>query len=627
MPVPDARFPMGCCRVCLICTVCTVLVFLHPGPHRTALALDTDNGLYGSPGVPESASELRRVRTLIQANALDLAQVILETRGPPVLPTELWQAWERQLWALYAARGYWQKLLERTRQIPPAFPVSIHRLADQHAATALIEMKQGFRARRILRKRLRYGTVRDEEIQILRRLIIRSYLADDMLPEASMAMGGYQLDYRSKTEDWLFLSAQINFRAGHIDQAINLTATLDFPSARLLNLYARIVDGSISREQAAEKLRVLAEADQSDRVNGKIRESEIAAVSAFLGQEHDDAEHYLSEVERHLVLTGDVDPPNRSRFPAYGLQDLLHGYIHYAEVEGNRAGLLAGAGSDWLDHALALPPDKLTEKKAIYGYLLQQEDSARFRFQVNNLFVRALVESGSMAIIPMLFGEAAPFGTLVLDGRAGLELSNLAIEQGNIQLAALINNSLAEIPREMDRDQWLLHSSRVSIIAGQHVHGARTLRNWLDEQGSLTAEQIDQVLQPVFDLQKVGQHRWALELLVRIWPRITTIRHQREVAYWIAESYQSTRQFLKAADYFLYSALLEHKGLDQWGESARYRAAESLQSARLYSDARTILADILRRSDNEQRNTQLRQRIQELDLLETSRASEVKHTH
>lgn len=610
MLAPEAGFLTGCRLACLVCLICAVLLLPHPGINGTAFALDA-----------QPSSELHRVRILIRANALDLAQAILETRGPVALPTDLWQAWERQLWALYSARGYWQRLFDRTQQVPPSFPDSIHRLADHHAATALIELEQGAQARQILRNRLRldalHGDIRD-----LRKLMIRSYLADGMLRDASTSMHRYQLDYRSKEEDWLFLSAQVYLRTGRTDQAINLTAALDFPSARLLNLYARIIDGSITGEQAAERLERLAGQDQSTRVKGRVWESEIVAVSAYLGQRQDDAERYLSSVERYLALTGKNEPPETSRFPAYGLQDLLEGYTHYAEKEGNRAGLLAGANSDWLDHALLLPPDRLTQKRAIYGYLLQQSGIATSRFYISNLFVRALVESGNMSVIPMLFGENAPFGKLVLDGGAGLELSNQAIEQGNIRLAALINDSLAEIPRQMDRDQWLLHSSRVSIIAGQYAQGARTLRNWIDEQDRLTPEQTDQVLQPVFDLQKVGQHKWALELLTRIWPRIATVRHEREVAYWIGESYQATRQFLRSADYFLYSALLEHNGLDQWGESARYRAAESLQSARLYADARTIFSGILSRSKNEQRNTQLRQRIQELELLQTSLESD-----
>jgi hypothetical protein len=170
----------------------------------------------------------------------------------------------------------------------------------------------------------------------------------------------------------------------------------------------------------------------------------------------------------------------------------------------------------------------------------------------------------------------------------------------------------------MDRLQWLLHVARVSIIAGQYKQGSVELMRWIKSYPAMSPEQIDQALQPVFDLQKVNQHLHALELLEEIWPRITTQKHEREIAYWIAESYQATRQHVMAADYFLYSAMLKDNGLDQWGQSARLRAAESLQSANLLADSKALYQDLLRRTTDEARQARLRQRLQELWLLQSS---------
>jgi hypothetical protein len=170
----------------------------------------------------------------------------------------------------------------------------------------------------------------------------------------------------------------------------------------------------------------------------------------------------------------------------------------------------------------------------------------------------------------------------------------------------------------MDSRQWLIHVARVSIIAGQYKQGTDDLMKWIQSFEIMQPSEIDQALQPVFDLQKVDQHLHALQLLEELWPRITTQKHEREVAYWIAESYQATRQYVRAADYFLYSAMLKDSGLDQWGASARFKAAESLQSANLFADSRVLIENLLRRASDENRQAQLQQRLQELWLLQSS---------
>ena len=135
---------------------------------------------------------LNRVRTLIRANVLDLAQSVLETEGPVVLPTTQWLEWERQLWALYRLRNDWTGLLERAAGIPPAFPDSIKLEADTQSVQALIELQRGRDARLILRRLLLKPNVSEATKKNLRKNIIESYLADELLTEATVAMGVYQ---------------------------------------------------------------------------------------------------------------------------------------------------------------------------------------------------------------------------------------------------------------------------------------------------------------------------------------------------------------------------------------------------------------------------------------------------
>ncbi|MXZ81049.1 MAG: hypothetical protein F4Z15_06705 [Gammaproteobacteria bacterium] len=561
-------------------------------------------------------ADLQMVRTLIRAGVLDLAESTLENRSPPALPTEEWLAWERQLWSLYAYRGKWLKLYERSRTIPPAFPAEIQNEADRQAAIALLEQGRGAQARRILRKRIVSAGDSENDFRDIRTLIVESYMVDGMLEDAASAMSRYQHDYRARTEDWVFLSAGIHLALGQPEEAINLLAPLDFPRAKLLNLYARLVHGSISPPQGLERLQDIMHSSRLDNTRTGLRDEEAAAVSVYLGQRIDTA-RYLDELERYLVLTG---APHRSRdgvFPSYSLPDLLKAYGRHALDIINSQGFLDDEFGRILNFAVSLPDTQLIDKKVLYGYLLQNVKDRILRSHVSSLFVDALIKSQSVGIIPHLFGQDNPFGQLLLIGDVGLAVSNHAIEAGNIQLAAQVIDSLVEPPSDMAPDLWALHVSRVSIMAGRFAAGGQQLRRWIVEQAEMSPEAIDMVLQPVFDLQKAGQHDYALELFGLLRSKVTTERHERELAYWIGESYQATRQYLKAADHFLYSALLKGDGYDQWGQSARYRAAQCLESARLMADARTLYENLRDRTDNEGRRAQLDQKIQLLRLLES----------
>ena len=76
------------------------------------------------------------------------------------------------------------------------------------------------------------------------------------------------------------------------------------------------------------------------------------------------------------------------------------------------------------------------------------------------------------------------------------------------------------------------------------------------------------------------------------------------------------RQFVRAADHYLFSAMQKDGGWDQWGIAARYQAAESLQSANLVIDARVLFEDLLARAADDKRRSLLKQKLQQLWLLE-----------
>ncbi|MDE0714642.1 MAG: hypothetical protein OXI10_07230, partial [Gammaproteobacteria bacterium] len=242
------------------------------------------------------------------------------------------------------------------------------------------------------------------------------------------------------------------------------------------------------------------------------------------------------------------------------------------------------------------------------------------RTQALDQWVNAALDGGRWTLVPLLFGEDAPLGPLLISPDTALRLSNAALESGDIHLAAEANANVSTPPAGMTLDEWLLYTGRISIIAGRYGQGTERLRQWIMANPRLTPEQTDRVLQPIFELQIVGQHEPAIELLELIDARSPGGKFVREIAFWIAESYDALGQHMKAADYFLFSAMQKANGFDQWGISARYRAADALLEGNFFADAKTIFQNLLKHSKDENRISALRQKLQRIWLLESSLA-------
>ena len=602
----------------IIAGLCSSSVFAQSDGLSNSLATSFDETTNASGSPSHFHGDLARVQTLIKANVLELAESILESQGPPILPNDTWLNWEHQLWTLYRVTGKWEKLYERTRQIPPAFPFQIRSEADYQAILASIELDKGARARALLRKYLLSSGVSDSEKRRLRKLLIESYLVDDYLDEARVSMRNYQSDYRSQEEDWLLLSAQVYIQLNDPDNAVNILAPLDPAPARLLRMNARLRNNSISPDQAIEKLDVFSQEIEKLSDRSSVKPYQIASLKAYANISRDYFQSALDDLELYIIESGKSSTKIIGAYPSYEVSDLLNAYQKVALEEADRAGLLDGESAAFLAHGLQLPAESKAVRRALFGYLLQHDHQSNIKKQLNDLYITALMEVNRLDIIPYLYGANKPFGDLQLSGNIGLAVSNFALENGNIQIAADINSGITEIPQGMDRSEWLLHIARVAIIAGQYKQGASELKKWIYTHEKLTPDQADQVLQPVFDLQTVNQHSLALPLLHEINDRIKSAKHTREIAYWIAESYQATRQFIHAADYYFFSAIQKDNGWDQWGEAARFRAAESLQSANLVVDSRRQFESLLKRAQDDSRRAQIRQKLQELWLLESS---------
>jgi len=562
--------------------------------------------------VPASPA-LQQVRTLITANVLGLAEKILEQEGPPMLPDGHWLNWERQIWALYSVTGQWQKLYDRLQSIPPAFPAVIRHEAETQAIEALIALKQGSRARRLIRRHLLSTGLSERDKITVRRWVIESYLSDNLLAEADTAVRVFQADYRPRDSAWLILSARIALKSGNADRAVNVLAPLNDVNARVIQLCARLENNSLTPDQVLVAGAALRQKEEYQRLD-----KAVLAVMVKAAEASAEIESQAELLEQYLLSDPVFQSGLLDALPAFDADDLIIAYGKIASRMANRAGFLTGEESGWVDFARQIAPERTVARRAIWAYIAHQVNDDVVRRLAIDQYTNAMIDGERAPLATALFGKENPLGELVLSPETGLRLSNVAIEIGDVQLAADANGNVSGPPPGMNRAEWLIYTGRISIFAGRYEKGADHLRQWIESFERLSEEQTDQVLQPVFDMQTVGQHKLAIPLLQLINQRSPSAKHRREIAFWIAESYSATGRHIKAADFFLFSAMQKDNGFDQWGEAARYRAADALLEGNLFADARSLFEGLLARATEEPRRQALTRKLQQVWLRESS---------
>ncbi len=564
------------------------------------------------------SQELTRVQNLMRAEVFELAQEILETQQPtPQLSAEWWQ-WERQLWALYRRQNQWQKLYQRVQRLPPATPQAMQHQATLQVVEAMTASQQGSSARSLLRAQLLRADVTEQRYRDFRQAMVAAYVADGLLPDARIAVDGFYREYSSQETAWLLLSAGVLLQSGNPAAAINLLAPLQNIDAQLLRLYARLNNQTMPPAQViARAMEIMA----SPRGESMAREIQAMIVQAHIHAQQPQA--VVTAMEEYLLMSAHQEAPTSRVYPQFSMQNLVDEYAAIARQQAEQVDLLVGDEARWLAHAKQLPSESAVARKAMFAYLALNADSPPLRQRATDAYVNILLDENQIGLIERLFAHPSRHGKLTLSGETGVRLSAHAMTQNNVQLAADANASLLQLPATAERKDWLLQAARIDIFAGRYQSGADKLHAWLEIFTSLNAAQSSAVLQPVFDLQTAEQHQLALPLLHKIERRAATDKQRREIAYWLAESYDGNGQYRIAAELFLRSALQTAAGFDRWGQAARFRAAEVLMHNNLFGDAQRLFEGLFAHASEKNRRNRLQQKLQQVRLLQSSQRGKI----
>lgn len=566
------------------------------------------------------AGELDRVLALAEGGAPDLALRIMDGTQPHLdKDAEAWMRWERERIRIYQLSENWSALTRRLDSIPSQLPLEFQRWAGTERARAFLAMRQGEDARGALRPLIWDDEPSADAVREWRRMLIRSYLVDDLVEDAQSAVLRFRQDYGGDEQVDLLLRARILLRAGRASAAADLLSEhSDEPEAGFLYLLAQL------RSDTREPRRVMQAGLRQMRGEwvGEELKIRLWAVVAEAAQAAGDHPTWVNALENVFA-----DPRGVAfEDPLFDFRadQLWSAYLAYATLLGNEDQYLIGEDQPWYEAAEAAAGRYPVRSRSLYALLVQRAHDP----DVRDAAVAALLVSldrrkyGDVLLRRLFLESPARYQDLDdIPLQVRHQLVDRALAESEIDLASRLMATMQSAPEEADRFHWHLRRARVLVMGGQAERSAQALLELLKDEPDLSGKRIDRLLQVVFDLQTVGEHAAALQVFGAVLQRAGDMQLQREILYWMAESQRAEKRHAAAAQLYLRSAMLPGvRAMDPWAQTARYQAAVSLAAAGLVEDARRIYTELLRVTEDPSRRSVLQRELQRLWLVDGDQA-------
>jgi len=556
-----------------------------------------------------------RVRVLIRGGAAQLAQKLIDQYQPrPGLlgDTDAWIAWERQRLTLLETQRDWAGLTARVQKLPAGLPDEFVRWAKTEAAQGELNAGHTDAARRVLRELLWSNSGSRDEQANWRQLVIRSYLLDDDVGDAVIALERYRADFGVDNPPWRILEATVLLRAQRPRDAYLRVGEVQTHEGRLIALLAALRSDVLAPKVVLERAATLA----GETRNQPVLQAQVWMLAAEAAQRAADPERRIFALERALTLARQYPAPEHL-FTA-GPDDLWSAYDQYTEAVGNDAHLLVGQDQAWLARAEAYTRDDAMPGRAFYAFLTTHAVDPERRVLATRRLTDSLVEDGRGEVLRALYTASARYPDVAeAPAYVRYRLTDVALADYDIAFAAQLMQGLQTPPNGEDPDLWTLRRARVQIYAGSYADAVQLLAGILAQRDRVSDALSERYLQVLFDLQAAGRHADAIELLNRLSARVGNPRTRREILYWIAESKTAQGEYQQAAEYYLRSATYQNvSGGDMWGQTARFHAAEALGKAGLTQDARLVFQALLKHTEDAKQRAVIERSIQQLWLIE-----------
>jgi len=563
------------------------------------------------------ANSLKEIKALKDNGAISLALLIINKHQELyVEQAEIWMLWERERIDIYQTDESWLQLINRVKSYSNKINYDDEFISwsNTQAVKALLKLSNGSDARLILLKLIWTSNKEQHEkwMESWRRLVIESYVSDSKIQDAQIAILRFKHDYGEQSIADRLLRARIMILNENSTDAMEILAVhAKQPQAGMLYLLAQLR----SKSRAPQKVQQAALRHmRGDWVNQEL-ESQLWAVVAEAAQLSGDLGSAAAALERALVSYR--SELHNSRLFKISSDTLWQIYIKLATKIGNKKLLLVGEDSPWLDAAIKAEKNSPITARSLYAFIMFNGRDEHSRLQSAKSFIRLLSsKKNGKQLIYRLFLESRHYEnyqTIPVTIRHGLV--DQALRKSDLLQASKLMATIDKPPTgTQDSYMWQLRRARILVLGGKAQQGSTALFELIQNNNLTKSDKIDNLLQVIFDLQSVKQYEYAFQLLEKLLSIKKEQQFQREIMYWMADSRKAQHRFDEAAQLYLKSAMIpESTTMDDWAQSARYQAANSLVDAGLTSDARGLYQQLLSVTKKSSRRLVLLKEIQKLN--------------
>ncbi len=549
---------------------------------------------------------------IAEAGAPGLALTMLNEHQPSAAGAPVaWERWERTRIEILIAEGAWERALARLGDPPAAASPEFRRWALERSAEMHLRRDDAPQALTALRRLLWDGDTdfEGQDYRYWRQLVVRAYLADERTDDAVTAMRRFDVDHPGAGDDWIGLRARVLLRAGRAEEA--LEALPDDPApgeTAALHGLARLASGAAPPEEIITEVEAALGDDDLDRAD----RARLYALMRRAASASATVQRYAMATERAFHAGPAL--PGDDRLFLVEADDVWRAWLAWGRQLGNEEQLLVGEDGVWFAAADGVLPEYPARARALLSVVALQggEDAG----VAHEHLVELLLEGPGAGMTRRLYMESGRFPEVTaIPDRVRYRLVDEALARDDVRFARELVRDLDAAPDDRDPFDWRLLRARVLVLGGDPAGGADALDALVDDAIPLSPDDLDRILQVLFDLQGAREHERARALLERLGEQEVEGQRRRELLYWRAESEQALGQHRRAAELYMRSAtLLDGRGGDRWGQTARYHAAGQLAEMGLVNDARRIYRTLLAATDDPGRRSQLRNRLQQLEL-------------
>ncbi|MFL2550772.1 MAG: hypothetical protein ACJ0SM_04410 [Arenicellales bacterium] len=512
---------------------------------------------------------------------------------------------QRQRWYLLERRNQTEQLQDELQDVLASVKGDFRLEIGLRLGDLLLRTGHPARARTIFQKLLVDEGSRDGAVQQLRQRIVLSYFDEGRFFDAATFAEQLTAEFAPDQPSWLLLRALIALSLGRPEEAVRLLREETSIEGKLWRIFARWQNQLVSATTALVEIGQLKIPADGDAL--------LALRSAVIVQMAKLPEHTRTRaLALESLAQSEVKLPALLRIDAK--TELLTTYVEIAHLLLAREGISLVALDVARTYQRRYGPEDALGQRSLAVALLLQEKAMGIPISSDSWLIRHLIEAGVPGLIPVLFGKNGIVANMEeVSAESLMLLVDEALGREDLPSAAQLQARIETPAPGVDLGEWTVRTARIHVLGGNAALGASQLGDWLSGLDEMTPAGLDRVMQILFDLQFIGEHRLALGLFEVIAPLVRTANHRRELFYWSAQSWVGLEEYARGAAFFLESARLSGDQHLFWQKSALYQAAKALEAAALYEDAATVYKGLLGGSAEPKMQAKLRYRLAQIE--------------